>query len=47
VATGDELVGTLFDITPNIEPGPSTMVVIANGIPSLPVNIRVHPAPGN
>jgi hypothetical protein len=45
VATGSDLVSTLFDITPNIEPGKSTMVVIANGIPSLPVNITVHPTP--
>jgi hypothetical protein len=41
VATGDIPTRTMVDITPNIEAGPSTMVVVANGIPSLPVDLLV------
>jgi hypothetical protein len=41
VATGSALVSTLFDVPANIETGPSTFRVVANGIPSpeLPVNV--------
>jgi hypothetical protein len=37
VATGFfNIVTAKFDVTPNIELGPSNLTVIANGIPSLP-----------
>jgi len=41
VATRDKIVSTRFDVPKTIERGPSTMVVVANGIPSRPVNINV------
>ena len=41
VATRDKIVSTMFDVPKNIERGPSTLVVVANGIPSRPVNINV------
>jgi len=42
VATGSETVSTNFDVPTSIETGASTLVVIANGIPSAPVNITVQ-----
>jgi len=41
VATGSAPVSTNFDIPVNIEPGVSTLVVVANGIPSVPVSVTV------
>ena len=41
VATGGVQVSTLFDPPLNLERGPSTLVVVANGIPSAPVAINV------
>jgi hypothetical protein len=41
VATGNEPVSCEFDILPGTESGNSTMVVIANGIPSEPVGILI------
>jgi hypothetical protein len=41
VATGSLGTFTLFDVTPNIELGKSSLVVIANGIPSTSVDIDV------
>ena len=43
VATGDAIVSTWFDVPTNIETGPSKLVVVANGIPSLPIPITVAP----
>jgi hypothetical protein len=42
VATGSLTVSTNFDVPSGIETGASTLVVVANGIPSLPVNITVE-----
>lgn len=42
VATGTETVSTSFDVPSSIETGTSTLVVIANGIPSAPVTITVQ-----
>jgi hypothetical protein len=42
VATGSHLVSTNFDVPEGIETGASTLVVIANGIPSTAVNITVN-----
>jgi hypothetical protein len=42
VATGSATVSTNFDVPTSIETGASTLVVIANGIPSEPVNITVQ-----
>jgi hypothetical protein len=42
VATGPATVSTNFDVPTTIETGASTLVVIANGIPSQPVNITVQ-----
>ena len=41
IATGSALVSTLFDVPANIETGPSTLQVVANGIPSreMPINV--------
>jgi hypothetical protein len=50
VATGATPVSTHFDVPAAIEAGPSTLVVIANGIPSQPVNLTVNGlevTPGN
>jgi len=35
VATGNQVVSTFFDTPSNLESGPSDLVVVANGIPSL------------
>ena len=45
VATGTQVTSTSFDILPGTEGGDSTLVVIANGIPSKPVGIIVERAP--
>jgi len=42
VATGSTTVSTNFDVPSNIETGASSLVVIANGIPSSPVSITVQ-----
>ncbi len=42
VATGNATVSTHFDVPANIETGASSLVVIANGIPSNPVSITVQ-----
>jgi hypothetical protein len=39
------MVSCKFEILPGTETGDSTMVVIANGIPSDPVGIIVDPQP--
>jgi hypothetical protein len=41
VATGSANVSTWFAVPTNIETGASTLVVVANGIPSQPINVRV------
>jgi hypothetical protein len=41
VATGATLVTTMFDVPAGAETGASTMVVVANGIASAPVNVTV------
>jgi hypothetical protein len=45
VATGSASVTTEFDIPLNVETGASTLVVIANGIPSSPVSVTMLPGP--
>jgi hypothetical protein len=47
VATGNQLVSCRFDVLPGTETGDSTMVVIANGIPSNSVGIVIEQQPGN
>jgi len=42
VATGNRLVSTNFDVPSGIETGASTLVVVANGIPSPAVNVTVN-----
>lgn len=42
VATGGATVSTLFDVPGGMETGSSTLVVVANGIPSRPVGITVN-----
>jgi hypothetical protein len=42
VATGTATVSTNFDVPSTIDTGASTLVVIANGIPSAPVDITVQ-----
>lgn len=42
VATGSKVVFTHFDVPASMETGPSTLEVVANGIPSTPVNITVN-----
>jgi hypothetical protein len=42
VATGTAIVSTNFDVPATIGTGASTLVVIANGIPSAPVSITVQ-----
>src|ERR1035441_4591705 len=42
VATGAVPTFTHFDVPAGMETGPSTLVVVANGIPSNPVNITVN-----
>jgi hypothetical protein len=41
VATGSAIVSALFDVPSTIELGASTLVVVANGIPSAPVNVDI------
>ena len=41
VATGSATVSTWFDVPTNIETGDSTLEVVANGIPSLPVTVTI------
>jgi len=41
VATGTKIVSTEFDVLPGTQTGASKLVVVANGIPSLPVAITV------
>ncbi len=41
VATGSTPVSTQFDVPADIETGPSTLEVVANGIPSLSVSVSV------
>lgn len=42
VATGTKTVSTHFDVPAGIETGASSLVVIANGIPSQPVSVTVQ-----
>ncbi len=42
VATGSKTVSTNFDVSSATETGASTLVVVANGIPSSPVNVTVQ-----
>ena len=42
VATGSTLVSTMFDVPANTETGASSLVVVANGIASAPVNVTVN-----
>ncbi len=42
VATGTATVSTNFDVPSGAETGASTLVVVANGIPSTPVNVTVQ-----
>ena len=42
VATGNAIVSTNFDVPAGMETGASTLVVVANGIPSKAVNINVN-----
>jgi hypothetical protein len=42
VATGKAPVSTHFDVSSSTETGPSTLVVVANGIPSAPVAVTVN-----
>jgi len=41
VATGTAAVSTNFDVPANIQAGASTLVVVANGIPSAPVSVNI------
>jgi hypothetical protein len=45
VATGSATVSTQFDLPAGMETGTSTLVVVANGIPSAPATIQVLPPP--
>ena len=42
VATGTTTVSTHFDVPTSVETGDSTLEVVANGIPSAPVNVTVQ-----
>jgi hypothetical protein len=42
VATGSKTVSTNFDVPSSMETGPSSLAVVANGIPSAPVAITVN-----
>jgi hypothetical protein len=42
VATGTKIVSTNFDVPASMETGASSLVVVANGIPSRAVNITVN-----
>jgi hypothetical protein len=43
VATGSQVVSTTFSIPWNAPAGDSELTVVANGIPSLPKKVKVHP----
>jgi len=42
VATGSAIVSTSFDVPATMETGASSLIVVANGIPSIPVSITVN-----
>jgi WD40 repeat protein len=42
VATGSTIVSTNFDVPTGMETGASSLVVVANGIPSTPVSVTVN-----
>jgi hypothetical protein len=42
VATGSAIVSTRFDVDARTETGASSLVVVANGIPSVPVSVSVN-----
>jgi hypothetical protein len=42
VATGTKIVSTSFDVPKGIQTGASSLVVVANGIPSAPVSVTVQ-----
>jgi hypothetical protein len=42
VATGSTIISTHFDVPAAQESGPSKLVVVANGIPSQPVDVNVQ-----
>jgi hypothetical protein len=42
VATGKKIASTNFDVPSSMETGASSLVVVANGIPSAPVNVTVQ-----
>jgi hypothetical protein len=42
VATGKKIVSTNFDVPSSMETGASSLVVVANGIPSAPVDVTVQ-----
>jgi hypothetical protein len=42
VATGSKIVSTNFDVPAGMETGASSLVVVANGIPSQPVSVTVQ-----
>jgi hypothetical protein len=44
VATGSATVSTWFHVPTNAEAGDSTLEVVANGIPSMPMNVTVNVA---
>ena len=44
VATGSATVSTWFQVPTNAEAGDSTLEVVANGIPSLPMDVTVNVA---
>lgn len=44
VATGSEKITTNFDVPSSIDTGASTLVVVANGIPSTAVNVNIASA---
>jgi hypothetical protein len=42
VATGNKIVSTNFDVPSDMETGASRLVVVANGIPSVSVDVTVQ-----
>lgn len=42
IATGSSAVSTQFNVPASAEIGPSTLTVVANGIPSVPVSVGVY-----
>ncbi|HTZ81580.1 MAG TPA: hypothetical protein VMB66_00220 [Candidatus Acidoferrales bacterium] len=42
VATGSTIASTRFDVPATMETGASSLEVVANGIPSIPVSITVN-----